>query len=108
MPSRRGAGSARRVGVRPTDGGDAAAEAEDTLDEDEAVVSAFRDRARWRKYVENFRHFIEDAIEGWRMEGRTFPSQRAKREAIGRLVTGTRAEVRKDPEMWVREHCDRG
>jgi hypothetical protein len=94
------------VGVEPHEPADWASDAEDVLDEDEGVVRALRGDL-WKKYVSNFRHFIEDVIEGWRMEGRTFPSEEAKKEAIGRLVNGTRKEVKKDPRKWVREHCDR-
>jgi hypothetical protein len=94
------------VPVLPGDGASAAEEARDTLDEDEEVVRRLTG-ALWGKYERNFMHFIDDAIEGWRLEGRTFPSERAKAEAIGRLVLGTREEVARDPLGWVRAHCDR-
>jgi hypothetical protein len=64
-------------------------------------------RASWNKLVRNWRHFIEDALEGWLNEGRTFASEEAKKEAIGRLVDGTLAKVKKSPRKWMKEHCDR-
>jgi uncharacterized protein HemY len=56
--------------------------------------------------VENFRHFIEMVIEGWRNEGRRFRSQSAKLKAIARLVMGTREQAKKDPRKWIAEHCE--
>jgi len=92
--------------VDPLEGNDWAQDAADTLEEDESIVAALSP-ALWDKYAHNFRCFIADAIEGWAMEGRVFATAAAKKAAVGALVLGTRAEVAKDPEAWIRAHCDR-
>ena len=62
----------------------------------------------WKKLAANFRHFIEDVIEGWIAEGRTFPTPGAKKKAIGDLVSGTIERIKRNPRLWIEQHCDRG
>jgi hypothetical protein len=77
----------------------------DVLDEDESIVEALS-RKDWKKYVANFNHYIELVIDGWRLEGRRFPSEAAKKAAIASLVNGVREEAKRDPKKWIEEHCD--
>ncbi len=62
---------------------------------------------QWKKLVSNLEHFIEDVLEGWANEGRTFASDAEKQAAIGALVTGTIRRIKEDPKGWMKNHCDR-
>ena len=110
MPPRRTARPPRpgRVRVEPADAGNAAADAVELIDDEAAIARAIRAPGpAWEKLVANLRHFIEDVLEGWANEGRTFPSEAARGAAIGALVTGTIEKIRRDPKKWVKEHWDR-
>jgi len=95
------------VGLDEQEPADYASDSVELLAQEGALRHAVPAGAPWQKLVRNFVHFVEDVLEGWIAEGRTFPSERAKHDAIGDLVSGTIERIRRDPRGWMRAHCDR-